>query len=189
LSSSGRYRDDVATPDGGGPELVVLLSEDGKPCGTALKSEVHHRNTPLHLAFSCWVLDDEGRTLLTRRAAVKRTWPGVWTNSFCGHPAPGEDVADAVVRRAGQELGCALDDLRLVLPDFRYRAVMDDGTVENEICPVYIARLDSVPDPDPAEVDGLSWVRLVDVPDLDPKRYGELSPWAREQLSALLLTR
>jgi isopentenyl-diphosphate delta-isomerase len=179
----------VATVDRGSPELVVLLNEDGAPCGTAVKSEVHHRNTPLHLAFSCWVLDDEGRTLLTRRAAAKRTWPGVWTNSFCGHPAPGEDVADAVVRRAGQELGCTLDDLRLVLPDFRYRAVMDDGTVENEICPVYTARLGSDPSPDPAEVDGLSWVRLVDVPDLDPKRYGELSPWAREQLSALLLTR
>jgi isopentenyl-diphosphate delta-isomerase len=170
-----------------GQELVVLLSEDGEPCGTALKSEVHHRNTPLHLAFSCWVLDDEGRTLLTRRAAVKRTWPGVWTNSFCGHPAPGEDMADAVVRRAGQELGCTLDDLRLVLPGFRYRAVMDDGTVENEICPVYTARLGSDPDPDPAEVDGLSWVPLGELPDLDPERYGELSPWAREQLSALLL--
>ena len=167
------------------PELVVLLTESGVPCGTALKSEVHHRDTPLHLAFSCWVLDDAGNTLLSRRAAVKRTWPGVWTNTFCGHPAPGEDVADAVVRRASDELGCEIADVRLVLPDFRYRAVMTDGTVENEICPVFTARLRAEPAPDPAEVDALSWVPLADLPHLDRQRYGELSPWAREQLPLL----
>jgi isopentenyl-diphosphate delta-isomerase len=177
--------------DPGGPELVVLLTEDGVPCGTALKSEVHHRDTPLHLAFSCWVLDDEGRTLLSRRAQGKRTWPGVWTNTFCGHPGPGEDVTDAVLRRAHDELGCELDEVRLVLPDFRYRAVMSDGTVENEICPVYTARLGSDPKPDPAEVGDLAWVPLTQLADLDAERYGELSPWAQEQLpllSRLLLT-
>ena len=73
-------------------ELVVLLTEDGTPCGTAAKHKVHHTDTPLHLAFSCWVVDGQGRTLLTRRAAVKRTWPGAWTNTFCGHPGPGEQV-------------------------------------------------------------------------------------------------
>src|SRR3954447_19898602 len=85
-------------------ELVVLLDDDGRPSGSAPKSEVHTAHTPLHLAFSCWVLDDAGRTLLTRRAPVKRTWPGAWTNSFCGHPAPGETVEDTVHRRAQDEL-------------------------------------------------------------------------------------
>jgi isopentenyl-diphosphate delta-isomerase len=167
------------------PELVVLLAEDGTPCGTALKSEVHHRNTPLHLAFSCWILDDEGRTLLTRRAESKRTWPGVWTNTFCGHPAPGENGTDAVARRARDELGCEIDEVRLVLPDFRYRAVMADGTVENEICPVYAARLMTEPVPNPAEIDGMSWVPLEQLPQRVADDPDGLSPWAREQLPRL----
>lgn len=67
---------------------VVLVSSDGEPCGTQPKRSVHSASTPLHLGFSCHVLSPGGDVLLTRRALTKRTWPGVWTNTFCGHPAP-----------------------------------------------------------------------------------------------------
>ena len=62
------------------------------------------------------MLDEAGRLLVTRRALSKATFPGVWTNTCCGHPAPDEAIEDAVVRRVGQELGITLHDLRLVLP-------------------------------------------------------------------------
>ena len=124
-------------------ELVVLLADDGTPIGTADKATVHGPDTPLHLAFSCHIFDPSGRVLVTRRAISKLTWPGVWTNSFCGHPGPGESINDAVHRRAEQELGIVLDSLTLALPDFRYRAVDASGIVEHEICPVFCARIDS----------------------------------------------
>jgi isopentenyl-diphosphate delta-isomerase len=166
--------------------MVVLLDEDGRPSGSAPKAEVHHANTPLHLAFSCWVVDERGRTLLTRRAAAKRTWPGAWTNSFCGHPAPGERVEDAVHRRSRDELGTRVSEPVAVLPEFRYRAVMDDGTVENEICPVYVAQLLIPTDPNPDEVSDLRWLPYPDLPAAISAEPSSYSPWLREQLEALL---
>jgi isopentenyl-diphosphate delta-isomerase len=168
--------------------MVVLLDDDGRPCGQAPKADVHHAATPLHLAFSCWVVDAEGRTLLTRRAGSKRTWPGAWTNTFCGHPAPGEPIPDAVHRRARYELGADISEPVAGLPDFRYRAVMDDGTMENEVCPVFVAGLMSPAEPNPTEVADLRWVDFSDLPAVvsaDPSSY---SPWMREQLDALMRT-
>ena len=170
-----------------GVERVVLLSEAGEPIGTAPKAEVHHADTPLHLAFSCYLFDPQGRLLITQRAWSKRTWPGVWTNSCCGHPAPGESSADAVRRRVSQELGAELTDLRLALPDFRYRAVMDDGVVENEICPVHVA---TCPDPqalspDPSEVAEHAWVDWLEFRDDVLSGRREVSPWCRLQLAEL----
>jgi isopentenyl-diphosphate Delta-isomerase len=165
--------------------MVVLLDEDGRPCGSALKAEVHHANTPLHLAFSCWVVDELGRTLLTRRAAAKRTWPGAWTNSFCGHPEPGERVEAAVHRRARDELGTRVSEPVVVLPDFRYRAVMDTGTLENEVCPVYVAELLAQPEPNPAEVADLRWEPFGDLPRVVNSDSALYSPWMLEQLDAL----
>ena len=168
-------------------ELVVLLDESGHATGTAPKAGVHHAETPLHLAFSCYVFDDDGRVLVTRRALHKRTWPGVWTNSVCGHPAPGERAEDAVRRRALDELGLALDDVRLVLPSFRYRAVMADGTVENEMCPVFVAGLrpGAALATDPDEVDDAAWVPWPEFRAgvLDGSR--PVSPWCVEQVAAL----
>ncbi|MEP6816000.1 MAG: isopentenyl-diphosphate Delta-isomerase [Marmoricola sp.] len=167
------------------PESVVLLDEAGRAIGTLAKSEAHHRDTPLHLAFSCYVFDEAGRLLVTRRALHKVTWPGVWTNTCCGHPAPGENLADAVRRRVQQELGVRLDGLRLLLPAFRYRSVMPDGVVENEMCPVFVAITTDPVRPDPEEVEDVEWVPWADFREtvLDGSR--PVSPWCVEQVDAL----
>lgn len=137
---------------------VVLLDDEGRAIGTALKSIVHGIDTPLHLAFSCHVVNDEGQVLVTRRALTKSTWPGVWTNSFCGHPRPAEPVLAAVHRRAEYELGLTLTQVELALPLFRYRAVDTTGIVENEVCPVYTARSTGTPAPNALEVLEARWV-------------------------------
>lgn len=167
-------------------EEVVLLDETGTPVGTADKSTVHSTETPLHLAFSCYVLNAAGQLLLTQRALDKLTWPGVWSNSFCGHPAPGEQMEAAVRRRAHDELGMQLGEIRLALPDFRYRAVDSSGIVEHEICPVFVAQATTEPIPNPAEVADYRWVDVVETardvagePDL-------VSPWMGWQLPLLL---
>ena len=92
-------------------ELIVLVDESGTPIGSAEKLSSHHADTPLHLAFSCYVFDDEGRFLATRRSSQKKVWPGVWSNSVCGHPLPGEAVVAAIRRRLRYELGMTASGL------------------------------------------------------------------------------
>lgn len=164
-------------------ERVVLLDEAGQAIGSALKSTVHTHETPLHLAFSCYVFNQDGQVLLTRRALSKRAWPGVWTNSFCGHPAPGESFESAIARRAEDELGMRVTDIEVVLPDFRYRAVDASGVVENEVCPVYRARAVGEPKPHPDEVCEWSWVSPADLRMIASHTPWMISPWSGWQLA------
>ena len=154
-------------------DLVVLLADDARPVGTAPRADVHTDRTPLHLAFSCHVTDGSGRLILTRRALNKRTWPGVWTNAFCGHPRPGEDPEQAVHRYAEHELGLRLDHLEPLLPDFRYRAVDASGIVEHEVCPVWLAQTTSAPSLNRDEAVEARWVTPQEL-----RMTAEVAPWA-----------
>ncbi len=171
------FRDDVPVAE----ELIVLVDDDGQAIGALPKPLVHHGETPLHRAFSAYLFDDRGRLLITRRAADKQTFPGMWTNTVCGHPGPGEDDAAAIARRARQELGLRVDELRPALPGYRYRAEFL-GIVENEICPVYLGRFLGTPAPDPSEVGDwelLDWAAFrARQEDGHPDEW---SPWCREQ--------
>lgn len=167
-------------------EMVVLLSEDGEAIGTVPKADVHTTQTALHLAFSCYLMNEAGQLLVTRRALDKRTWPGVWTNSFCGHPAPGEDMQLAIARRAADELGATVGEIQVVLPDFRYRAVDASGIVENEVCPVHIARLHGELTPRPDEVVEWEWVDPHTLAEAVERAPFAFSPWLAMQLPQLL---
>jgi isopentenyl-diphosphate delta-isomerase len=139
-------------------ELIVLVDELGRPTGTAEKWASHHADTPLHLAFSCYVFDDAGAFLATRRAWTKKVWPGVWSNTVCGHPSPDESLVDAIGRRVSYEMGMTVRDIAVVLPEHRYRAPAFRGIVEHEFCPVFVARQASAPEPNPIEVGACAWM-------------------------------
>lgn len=167
------------------PEQVVLVDDDGTVIGSADKATVHTTSTPLHLAFSCHVFDAAGRVLVTRRALSKATWPGVWTNSFCGHPMPGEAVSDAVARRASVELGITVSGVTLVLPDFRYEAIDASGIVENEICPVFRAVTADAVVGNPDEVSEWEWVDPASLTAAASAAPYAFSPWLVWQLEQL----
>ncbi|MES9541650.1 isopentenyl-diphosphate Delta-isomerase [Actinomadura sp. NPDC000600] len=168
-----------------GVEEIVLLNADDEAVGTAPKSTSHHSDTPYHLAFSCYVTDTDGRVLITQRALDKRTFPGVWTGSCCGHPGPGEKLRDAVLRRLQDELGIQDATLTSVLPRFHYRAVADDGTVEHERCPVVraVVPAGTAVRPNPEEVEHAEWWTWERC--LELARRPESSLWYRLQLAEL----
>ncbi|MGA9858744.1 MAG: isopentenyl-diphosphate Delta-isomerase [Solirubrobacteraceae bacterium] len=166
-------------------DLVVLLDDEGKPCDTMPKADVHGADTPLHLAFSVYVFDPVGRLLVTRRALSKVTWPGVWTNSCCGHVRPGEAPVEAARRRLGEELGLLPDAIEVALPDFAYRATSPEGVVENEVCPVFVARVTTDPTPEPDEVAEWAWTDWPAFRAVAASSPWLLSPWSVLQVAQL----
>lgn len=171
-------------------EQVVLLSESGEPSGSEPKATVHHAHTPLHLAFSVFLFDGAGRTLVQQRAFHKPTWPGVWSNACCGHPAPGEPLLAAAHRRLRHELGITDPvGLELALPHFRYRARWGE-LWENEVCPVFVGTYTGRLAPNPAEVASVRWIRWADFArgcrSDAPSEFDAFSPWSRWEAAELL---
>lgn len=169
---------------------MVLLSETGEPVGHQLKATVHHADTPLHLAFSIFLFDGAGRTLFQQRAFHKPTWPGVWSNACCGHPAPGESLIGAARRRLRHELGItAAFDLELALPTFRYRARWGD-LWENEVCPVFVGTYGGPLAPNPDEVAAVRWIWWSafarECRSDAPSEFDAFSPWSRWEAAELL---
>lgn len=165
-------------------EHVVLVDDDNKVLGTIPKATVHTKNTPLHRAFSSFIFNPKGEILLSQRSGRKKTWPLVWTNSCCGHPALEEKNIDAVKRRLKYKLGLNVGEIYEILPNYRYRAEKD-GVVENELCPVYIAFTDHQPNPNKKEVESIRWMLwsefVIETHD-NPQNW---SPWCVEQVQLL----
>jgi isopentenyl-diphosphate delta-isomerase len=168
------------------------VDEKGVPTGEiGPKLASHTAHTKLHLAFSCYIFRrSDNKFLMTQRAFSKKVWPGVWTNSICGHPAPGETMENAIRRRTAYELGLAdIQDITVVLPQYRYTTPPYNGIIENEFCPVYVAYTDTEPQPNVAEVEAYEWLswlsythRLQSSPDI-------MSYWAKDQFAQLSLLR
>jgi len=167
-------------------EEVVLVDENNNPVGAMPKSAVHGKDTPLHRGFSVFLFNKKGELLLQQRALSKITWPGIWSNSCCGHPLPGESTRDAALRRLSFELGLQGVELIEILPNYRYR-FEKEGVVENEICPVFAGFMDKTPVPNPEEVGDTKWVSWPQFVEDIQKQPGRYSPWCEEE--AFLLVR
>ncbi|MEO6656274.1 MAG: isopentenyl-diphosphate Delta-isomerase [Pyrinomonadaceae bacterium] len=165
-------------------DMIVMVDEEDRATGTARKLPAHNGDTKRHRAFSVFLFNGKGELLLQQRALTKKTWPGVWSNSCCGHVMLHESVEKAARRRLKHELGLRVGELHLVLPRFRYRA-QKDGVVENEICPVLVGLTSRQPKPRPDEVNDFKWVDWnTFVSDVSDAANG-YSPWAVEEVELL----
>ncbi len=165
-------------------QLVVLVDEQNNVLGTKPKDEVHTTDTPLHRGFSLFIFNSRNELLVTRRADAKKTFPGVWTNTVCGHPAPDESPEAAAARRLKDEVGITSTDIKLAAP-YRYRFADKNGIVENEICPILVGHSDEAPKPDSEELSDWKWTPwkdfLTEIQNA-PEKY---SPWCIEEAKIL----
>jgi isopentenyl-diphosphate Delta-isomerase len=152
-------------------EELILVDERNRAIGRAEKWAVH-REARLHRAFSIFLVDAEGRLLLQQRSPAKYHSGGLWANSCCGHPRPGERTLAAARRRLGEELG-AQATLRFGFRA-RYRTELPNGLTENEIVYVYFGAAPRALTPNPDEVAAVGWMGVDELKaDIDrrPKRY------------------
>jgi isopentenyl-diphosphate delta-isomerase len=177
----------LTAPAAPAEEHVVLVDAENRVIGTASKATVHHAATPLHRGFSVFLFDRAGgedRLLLQQRSSTKKTWPLVWSNSCCGHPALGESPLEAAQRRIAQELGVSARRLEVLLPDYRYRAELD-GIVENEFCPVLVGSLAGEPVVDRSEVEAVRWIPWRSFLAEIERGRSDYSPWCVEEARLL----
>lgn len=161
--------------------LVELVDQAGKAVGDCQVSEAHTPPGRLHRAFSVLLHDTAGRVLLQQRAAAKTRFARRWSNTCCGHPAPGQDVAAAAVTRLAEELGIAADQIGPLTEAgvLRYRA--DDPAtryVEYEWDHVLVAAVtDGATAADPNEVREVRWVSPDDLAVEIAARPEDFTPW------------
>lgn len=160
----------------------MLVDPDDVEIGTADKLTAH-RDGSLHRAFSVFVFDESNRLLLQRRASGKYHSGGLWSNTCCSHPAPGERPLEAGRRRLREEMGFDCDLAGGY--SFVYRAVLDGDLVEHELDHVLVGRFDGRPRPDPAEVAAWHWTPVADVRREMSARPDDYTVWFRIVLDRL----
>ncbi|MFE5513124.1 isopentenyl-diphosphate Delta-isomerase [Streptomyces sp. NPDC056529] len=140
------------------PIMLELVDEDGRTIGTAEKLAAHQAPGQLHRAFSVFLFDESGRLLLQRRALGKYHSPGVWSNTCCGHPYPGEAPFAAAARRTFEELGVS-PSLLAEAGTVRYNHPDPaSGLVEQEFNHLFVGLVQAAPRPDPEEIDDTVFV-------------------------------
>jgi isopentenyl-diphosphate delta-isomerase len=157
--------------------LVELVDASGRTIGTEGKLAAHRAPGSRHRAVSVFLLDAGGLVILQQRALGKYHSGGLWSNSCCGHPEPGERPAEAAVRRIAGELGLVIDPDDLVEAGTVVYDVEDpdSGLVERELNHVFVGRAPGPPRPDPAEVAATATAHLA---ELDPvARDRPLTAW------------
>ncbi len=134
-------------------ELLILVDTHDQETGSLGKVECHDGDGILHRAFSVFLFNDRGELLLQQRSADKRLWPMYWTNTCCSHPRQGESMQTATERRLQQELNTA-STLEFIYK-FEYQARFGDLGSENELCWVYLGRIEREATANDAEVAAL----------------------------------
>ncbi|MET9296556.1 isopentenyl-diphosphate Delta-isomerase [Streptomyces sp. NPDC003077] len=171
-----------ASGDAADPILLELVDEEGRTIGTEEKLAAHQPPGRLHRAFSVFLFDGEGRLLLQRRALGKYHSPGVWSNTCCGHPYPGETPFAAAARRTAEELGVAPATLseagtvRYNHPD------PASGLVEQEYNHLFVGLVRAQPAPDPEEVGEIAYVTAEELAARHAQ--GSFSAWFMTVLDA-----
>lgn len=140
--------------------FVILVDSDDKELGVMEKMEAHSKGK-LHRAFSIFLFNSKGELLLQKRAEEKYHSPGLWTNTCCSHPVPGENLEDSVHDRLNFEMG--IDAPLKELFHFTYKSEFDNGLIEHEFDHVFVGFTNKNPQINSSEVSDFKWMSLAEL--------------------------
>lgn len=165
-------------------ERVILVDEDDREIGTEEKIAAHLEGGRLHRAISIFVFNSRGELLLQRRAATKYHFAGLWSNTCCSHPRPGESIAEVSERRLREEMGISTP--LKAAGKFIYRATdFATSLSEHELVHLVVGRTDMDPQPDRSEVADWAWEGPDQLRKNLETRPSAYTPWLPIGLSLL----
>jgi len=155
-------------------DLLILVDEHDRETGTMNKLEAHRQGL-LHRAFSVLISNSSNELLIHQRATGKYHSGGLWTNTCCSHPMPGESTLDAAHRRLQEEMGfdCELHPAF----HFIYRVELDNDLTEHELDHVFTGVSDAIPYPDSSEVAAYRWIALPALLQEIQEEPGQFTHW------------
>jgi isopentenyl-diphosphate Delta-isomerase len=158
-------------------EQVILVDHNDREIGLEEKLRAHQNGGKLHRAFSIFIFNRKGETMMQQRAETKYHGGGLWSNTVCSHPRKGETPVEAAHRRLKEEMGfdCEMHEVF----EFEYEAKMDKGLTEHEYDHVVFGTYDNEPKPNPEEVKDWKWVSLNALKDDMKKNPNSYTPWLK----------
>jgi len=163
-------------------EQVILVDENNRQVGTEEKLRAH-KEAKLHRAFSIYIFNSKGELLVQQRALGKYHCPGIWANTCCSHPRPGEGVMQAAHRRLKEEMGFDADLKELM--SFPYRISFSNGLTENEFLHVLAGKADALPKASPEEVNDWRWMSITELKKDIKENPGKYAYWFKITIEKL----
>ncbi len=165
-------------------EKVILVDENNRKIGEEEKIKAH-KEGKLHRAFSIFVFNSKDELLLQKRAKAKYHSGGLWSNTCCSHPRPGESDYDAANRRLIEEMGFSCKLKRLFC--FTYKTEFDNGLIEHEYDCVFIGKINESQkiSPNPIEVKDYKWISMKELKKDIKENPGNYSYWLKVALKEL----
>ncbi|MBU2564465.1 isopentenyl-diphosphate Delta-isomerase [Patescibacteria group bacterium] len=139
------------------PKEIILVDKNNKKIGIDEKIKAHIE-ARLHRSFSVLVFNPKKELLIQRRTKNKYHSGGLWTNTCCSHPKPGEKLKSAIHRRLGEEMGfdCDLEKIG----SFIYKVKFNNGLYENEYNHVFMGFSHQEPKINREEIKDWKWINI-----------------------------
>jgi len=168
-------------------QKVILVDDNDRQVGLEDKLKAHQNGGKLHRAFSVFIFNSKGETMLQQRAMSKYHTPGKWTNACCSHPMPGETTIAAAHRRLKEEMGfdCDMEEKF----SFVYKAEVGNGLTEHEYDHVIFGKYDGKPKLNKQEAMAYKWISLTKLKEELQRNPEDFTPWLRIVVDKVILAR